>query len=387
MRRTTNDTNSNDPKDLVSRIFIGNLATDQLTRDDLEDIFKKYGYVRGVSVHKGFGFVQYNNEGDARAAVDGETGKYIKGAKIDVCIVIEGKKGYRKKQFPRKDYDDSQERKNIDSYSPNIPIKMPPPGFDPYAAYRGVPVSGHNQSQLLDCEVYYTSHELRRYGESIVERLYTLGLRAVAKLLPDDMSPRLAVEGATRRGLLFCLTVKEENEIHHSMTLNICQDSPQEHRNMPLEAALGLISRTFDEHVRRVKERSEGSKLPQTVGDFIPPDEHTKYLLNLLADDRVLTVEEIDKVMEYLQERRARLVAKNGGIESKSALHLQQHISSLFNNAAVNMHHIPQPVNTNMENANVQKALDNLMSTGPNILRNMTQTQSYATYGNSAPHY
>ena len=41
------------------------------------------------------------------------------------------------------------------------------------------------------------------------------------------MSFRLAVEGATRRGLLFCLTVKEENEIHHSMTLNICQDSPQ----------------------------------------------------------------------------------------------------------------------------------------------------------------
>lgn len=117
MRRTTNDTNSNDPKDLVSRIFIGNLPTDQLTRDDLEDIFKKYGYVRGVSVHKGFGFVQYNNEGDARAAVDGETGKYIKGVKIDVCIVIEGKKGYRKKHFSRKDYDDSQERKNIDSYS------------------------------------------------------------------------------------------------------------------------------------------------------------------------------------------------------------------------------------------------------------------------------
>lgn len=55
-----------------------------------------------------------------------------------------------------------------------------------------------------------------------------------------------------------------------------------------------------------------GSKLPQTVGDFIPPDEHTKYLLNLLADDRVLTVEELDKVMKYLQERRARLLAKNG---------------------------------------------------------------------------
>lgn len=76
-----------------------------------------------------------------------------------------------------------------------------------------------------------------------------------------------------------------------------------------------------------------------------------------------------------------------GGIESKSALHLQQQISNLFNNPAANMQHIPQQVNANMENTNVQKALDNLMSTGPNILRNMTPNQSYATYGNSAPHY
>lgn len=42
-------------------------------------IFSKYGKIVGCSVHKGFAFVQYANERNARAAVGGEDGRMIVG--------------------------------------------------------------------------------------------------------------------------------------------------------------------------------------------------------------------------------------------------------------------------------------------------------------------
>ncbi len=45
----------------------------------MEAIFSKYGKVVGCSVHKGYAFVQYSNERNARAAVAGEDGRMIVG--------------------------------------------------------------------------------------------------------------------------------------------------------------------------------------------------------------------------------------------------------------------------------------------------------------------
>ena len=71
-RKISNITNSNDPKSVNSRIFVGNLNTFTLTKDDVETIFKRYGRIIGISMHKGYAFVQYTNEYDARNAVSGE---------------------------------------------------------------------------------------------------------------------------------------------------------------------------------------------------------------------------------------------------------------------------------------------------------------------------
>ena len=46
--------------------------------------------------------------------------------------------------------------------------------------------------------------------------------------------------------------------------------------------------------------------------DFNPPDHDTAYLLNLAADNRFLTLEELNKVIRYLNDRRDRLAAKQG---------------------------------------------------------------------------
>ena len=44
----SNHTSSSDPKLLTSRVFIANLPTERVSRDDLEEMFSKYGKILGM---------------------------------------------------------------------------------------------------------------------------------------------------------------------------------------------------------------------------------------------------------------------------------------------------------------------------------------------------
>ncbi|XP_050186560.1 heterogeneous nuclear ribonucleoproteins C1/C2 isoform X2 [Myiozetetes cayanensis] len=87
----SNVTNKTDPRSLNSRVFIGNLNTLVVKKSDVEAIFAKYGKIVGCSVHKGFAFVQYVNERNARAAVAGEDGRMIAGQVLDINLAAEPK--------------------------------------------------------------------------------------------------------------------------------------------------------------------------------------------------------------------------------------------------------------------------------------------------------
>lgn len=72
---------------------------------------------------------------------------------------------------------------------------------------------------------------------------------------------------------------------------------------MPLEDALTFISRTFDAYLRG--ERGQGPG-PVSLGGPVP-DRHPEAiqtLLNLLRENRQLTVLQYDKVIKYLQDKR-----------------------------------------------------------------------------------
>ncbi|OCT60591.1 RNA-binding protein Raly [Xenopus laevis] len=88
---TSNITNKNDPKSLNSRVFIGNLNTAVVKKSDVESIFSKYGRVVGCSVHKGYAFVQYMNQRNARGAVIGENGRVLAGQTLDINMAGEPK--------------------------------------------------------------------------------------------------------------------------------------------------------------------------------------------------------------------------------------------------------------------------------------------------------
>ncbi|TRY79070.1 hypothetical protein DNTS_033312 [Danionella cerebrum] len=87
----SNVTNRTDARSLNSRVFIGNLNTMLVSKPDVEAIFSKYGKIVGCSVHKGFAFVQYVNERNARAAVAGEDGRMVVGQVLDINLAGEPK--------------------------------------------------------------------------------------------------------------------------------------------------------------------------------------------------------------------------------------------------------------------------------------------------------
>uniref|UniRef100_A0A8I5NFC6 Heteroous nuclear ribonucleoprotein C n=1 Tax=Papio anubis TaxID=9555 RepID=A0A8I5NFC6_PAPAN len=89
----SNVTNKTDPRSMNSRVFIGNLNTLVVKKSDVEAIFSKYGKIVGCSVHKGFAFVQYVNERNARAAVAGEDGRMIAGQVLDTRFNHVGRAG------------------------------------------------------------------------------------------------------------------------------------------------------------------------------------------------------------------------------------------------------------------------------------------------------
>uniref|UniRef100_A0A3Q0QTF3 Zgc:55733 n=1 Tax=Amphilophus citrinellus TaxID=61819 RepID=A0A3Q0QTF3_AMPCI len=135
---SSNVTNKTDPHSLNSRVFIGNLNTLLVTKADVEAIFSKYGKIVGCSVHKGYAFVQYSNERNARAAVAGEDGRMIVGQVLDINLAGEPKP-HRSKTVKRSagdmysssfDLDYDFQRDYYDrmySYQSRVPPPPPPP--------------------------------------------------------------------------------------------------------------------------------------------------------------------------------------------------------------------------------------------------------------------
>nr|XP_040037746.1 heterogeneous nuclear ribonucleoproteins C1/C2 isoform X3 [Gasterosteus aculeatus aculeatus] len=108
-----NVTNKTDPRSLNSRVFIGNLNTLLVTKADVEAIFAKYGKIVGCSVHKGYAFVQFANERNARNAVVSEDGRMIVGQVLDINLAGE----------PKPHRSKTAKRSAGDMYSPSVDLE------------------------------------------------------------------------------------------------------------------------------------------------------------------------------------------------------------------------------------------------------------------------
>ncbi|XP_044717227.1 RNA recognition motif domain-containing protein [Hirsutella rhossiliensis] len=69
-----------------SRIFIGNLSSDKVSKRDVFDVFHKYGRLAQISLKSAYGFVQYHTVDEGRQAMENLQGIEIKGRRIHLEI-------------------------------------------------------------------------------------------------------------------------------------------------------------------------------------------------------------------------------------------------------------------------------------------------------------
>ncbi|KAK2577164.1 hypothetical protein KPH14_003321 [Odynerus spinipes] len=150
-----------------------------------------------------------------------------------------------------------------------------------------------------DCEIIVVNKALTEYAEAIEMRLKKVGLTVDLLFPNEDVLLSRVLGNIASRGCLYAVVVTPINQEHHSLTLNILHGLPQEHRNMPVEDAINLISRDFANY------KAGGRSVP--LNTSLATERHPdaiQVLLNMLADNRQLTVLQYDRVIKYLEVKR-----------------------------------------------------------------------------------
>ena len=206
-------------------------------------------------------------------------------------------------------------------------------------------LSFSNQSNL-------PSSSSREYAEEIESRLHSHGLITSIILLREDYTLVEAIENAARLNCLYgviAMPMHEERQtasfhilygqtegLNTRLTMIISHHSILEHRNLTLDDGIHIILTNFIAY----KERLQNDQInpyrpnhePVMYSESLPSTEYVRQtnnshhenanppiltladklplsmLLCLLADGRQLTLEEIDRVLVYLLEKKAKML-------------------------------------------------------------------------------
>ncbi|XP_070537105.1 nuclear receptor coactivator 5-like isoform X2 [Ptychodera flava] len=211
---------------------------------------------------------------------------------------------YRRDSYEYRDRDRDRER-DRDGFERGRPT------------YHDYPEPVEPVQRPIDCEVIVVNRQQREYAESVERSLKQVGLVVDITYLGTDISLAQALDDVSRRGVLYAIIVTSQHALHRSVTLNILHGTPQEHRNMPLDDALSLIARNFERYMQNLREKTAASNLALAQVELSIPQ-----LLCLLADGKQLTLDELTRVIAYLQERHKKLLETQPGasLSTTSAL-------------------------------------------------------------------
>ncbi|VDK42279.1 unnamed protein product [Anisakis simplex] len=89
-REISFDTSSKEPHLIRARVFVGNMNTNAITRDDIIRLFSGYGTLLGVTLFKGYAFIQYANPNEADLAVSVLNGYNWNGSILGKLTIFSG---------------------------------------------------------------------------------------------------------------------------------------------------------------------------------------------------------------------------------------------------------------------------------------------------------
>ncbi|XP_018414549.1 PREDICTED: nuclear receptor coactivator 5 isoform X2 [Nanorana parkeri] len=180
----------------------------------------------------------------------------------------------------------------------------------------------------VDCSVVVVNKQSKEYAETVGRKVRDLGMMVDLIFLNTEVSLTQALEDVSRGGSPFAIVITQQHQTHHSCTVNLLHGTPQEHRNMPLADAMLLVARNYERYKvdSREKEREDIARQAAKLSAEAILKERGSLdeggrgghpsgimtLLGLLADNRYVTAEEIDKVVLYLQQRKERILTMSG---------------------------------------------------------------------------
>lgn len=320
---------------------------------------------------------------------------------------------------------------------PREPLMPPLGGPDPFHDfYKKDDFMMNPNVKVNDCEILVLNKLLQGYAELIEQRLKTIGLTVDLIFIRDEAGILRALNDVARRGTFYAVIISHQSELHGSLTLNILQGpTPQEHRNMPMDDALKLIARTFVQMRQEKRGLNSGQPpIDREIHFILNLLMNGKYLTIPELDRVIRYVQDIrdrQSIAEKIPVGTLGVQDTPGPVQSakppegdnlSDQQNLQQRILNIISQTAPNMPATPagqaaslesvigmvsntskasgvmppsslpnstsggmtqsQAVTTpsssntyiNFDNPSVQKALDSLMSSGPNILKNITMT-------------
>lgn len=276
----------------------------------------------------------------------------------------------------------------------------------------------------MDCSVIVVNKQTKDYAESVGRKVRDLGMVVDLIFLNTEVSLSQALEDVSRGGSPFAIVITQQHQIHRSCTVNIMFGTPQEHRNMPQADAMVLVARNYERYKNdcREKEREEiARQAAKMANDAIlqerdrgGPEEGGRgghppaiqSLINLLADNRYLTAEETDKIINYLRERKERLLRSSAdslpgpisrqplGAASGSSLKSQPS-SQPLQSGQVLPSATPTPAAPPTSQQELQAKILSLFNSGavaansssasPSVATGSSQNQNFSTAANSQP--
>uniref|UniRef100_UPI00358E6B9A nuclear receptor coactivator 5-like isoform X1 n=2 Tax=Myxine glutinosa TaxID=7769 RepID=UPI00358E6B9A len=178
------------------------------------------------------------------------------------------------------------------------------------------------EGMAADCAVIVTARNIVNYGETIAQMIQEQGLHVDFMFLSSEMGLEQTLNEATRSGIPYAVVITTTHQMHRSCTVNILHGLQEEHRNMPQEEAMLMLSRDFAKHFgedreqRRIDLSRDAAELTTRAlnmdfsrrGQGNPP--HLQPLIDLLCNGKSLTIPELDSVADYIQKRREMVIGK-----------------------------------------------------------------------------
>ncbi|XP_073707628.1 nuclear receptor coactivator 5 isoform X2 [Garra rufa] len=176
----------------------------------------------------------------------------------------------------------------------------------------------YDAERPVDCSVIVVNKLQKEYAETVGRKVRDLGMVVDLIFLNTEVSLTQALEDVSRARTPFAIIITQQHQVHRSCTVNILFGTPQEHRNMPMQDAMVLVAHNFDsfkvEH--RTKERDEIARKAAKMADDVlmrEPDRegHPVSVLThvtLLSEGRFMTPDELARLIDYLRDKRDRLV-------------------------------------------------------------------------------